>query len=56
MAVRMHTPWVGVGAPLVLAGFINGEGRNFENTSAHEERKGEEAFTSPRVSLTLYKN
>ena len=53
MAVRMRTPWVGVRVPLVLAGFIKG---GISRTRAHEERKGEEAFTPPRVSLTLYKN
>ena len=52
MAVRMRTPWVGERVPLVLAGFIK-EGSS--RTRAHEERKGEEAFTPARVSLTLYK-
>ena len=47
MAVRMRTPWVGVRVPLGRAGFINAEGKNFEDTLAHEDRKGEEAFTPP---------
>ena len=47
MAVRMRTPWVSVRVPLVLAGFINGDGRNFEDTLAHEDGKGDEALTTP---------
>ena len=47
MAARMRTPWVSVRVPLVLAGFINGDGRNFEDTLAHEDGKGDEALTTP---------